>query len=92
MAQRGKEMNVRVMTMALGLIIISIPAMAAGCSKLHDEYEQASGPKAFATGSNGGCGYATRKSASSLNDAKRRALALCRQNDRDCSVAEASEE
>ena len=51
-----------------------------GCKKDRATYEAGRAPKAWVTSDNGHCAFMTAKTASSVEDAKRRALAFCQQH------------
>jgi hypothetical protein len=68
-------------TAAIAALILTaqdVPAFAIGCSQPWSSYESLPAPKAWATSSNGHCGYASGRISSSLADAKAKALDQCR--------------
>ena len=83
-------MLTRTMILAGVLLAASAPAFAQSraCDRLYREYAGAEGPKAWAVSPDGGCGYASRRSASSLSEARRLAYAYCSENFRGCRVSE----
>ena len=82
-------MYIRAVTAALALFVACAPAMAQSraCDRLHREYEEADGPKAWAVAPEG-CGYASRRSSSSLEEARQKAYEACSENARGCRVVE----
>lgn len=80
----------KAIALAVVLIAASAPAMAQSraCDRLHREYRDADGPKAWAEAPDGGCGYASGRSASSLSEARRRAYEYCAENSRGCRVTQ----
>lgn len=80
----------------LALFLIAVPslAMSAGtgprCEKSYSAYDEAPGPKAFATGRTKGCGYAYGRA--NIAAARKAALNFCQGYGGDaCRVIESSQ-
>ena len=61
------------------------------CRGLYAKYEASASPKAFARSTTGGCGWKGPDGGTSLNEAKKRAVAFCVANGgKGCVVIESS--
>lgn len=71
-------MTMRVWVLVASAMMLAGPALAQGraCDRMHDDYDRASGPKAWVAGP-GGCGYATARTANTIEEARRFAMQQC---------------
>jgi len=64
------------------------PGLSRKCQGLYQRYDRGPGPKAFAMGMNGACGFSSGTTRNA-REASMRAMHLCRQQrGRDCSVVD----
>ena len=65
---------------AASFVVVQNSAASAqnSCIQLYSQYQDGPAPKAWARATNGPCGYATARSASSVSQAKNLALGYCK--------------